>query len=241
MEPTILINDFAQRSFRDLADEDYICARLAYRNQLSSQFRWCSLQAIEKYLKAILLFNNLSAKSLGHNLEAALKRVRDIPDLEFEVPQDVEEFTTYLTAHGADRYFSKATYVPENALVSLDRSVWFVRRFCFYMRDRDPEGNSLLPYYRRVAKCEWACQNPHKYKIRGGFLEKVVAEQLAPYKALVWKNFFYGRIAKPEEVTIYNWTIGMNPTHVMHPKAFGVLDDLVDFPKATRAHFRAKE
>jgi len=61
------IYDFATRSFRDLADQDYITARIAYRKEFEQQFRWCALQALEKYLKAILIFNSVSAKGLGHD------------------------------------------------------------------------------------------------------------------------------------------------------------------------------
>ena len=43
------LNDFATRSFRDMADMDYIAARSAYRLELYPQFMWSGLQAIEKY------------------------------------------------------------------------------------------------------------------------------------------------------------------------------------------------
>lgn len=70
MKIEALMNDFATRSFRDIADQDYIAARLSYRYGLYSQFHWQSLQAIEKYLKAILLYNRTD---INHNLECALK------------------------------------------------------------------------------------------------------------------------------------------------------------------------
>ena len=44
------LNSWAFRSFRDIADGDYIAARLAYRAQLPAQFLWASQQALEKYL-----------------------------------------------------------------------------------------------------------------------------------------------------------------------------------------------
>lgn len=44
-------NHFAIRSFRDVADADYIAARLAYRAQLPVQFLWASQQTLEKSLK----------------------------------------------------------------------------------------------------------------------------------------------------------------------------------------------
>ena len=68
MDKEILINNFAIRSFRDVADYDYISARMLYRAKLVPQFLWSSLQSIEKYLKCILLLNRIKANKVGHNL-----------------------------------------------------------------------------------------------------------------------------------------------------------------------------
>lgn len=54
-----LLNDFAKRCFRNMADRDYVHARLAYRSKLVSQFLSSSLHCLEKYAKAILLFNRV--------------------------------------------------------------------------------------------------------------------------------------------------------------------------------------
>jgi len=62
-----LLNDFATRSFRDVADQDYIAARLSYRHGLIPQFHWQALQALEKYIKAILLYNRIKAKDINHD------------------------------------------------------------------------------------------------------------------------------------------------------------------------------
>lgn len=71
------LNDFATRSFRDIADQDYIMARAAYRATLYPQFLWSGLQAIEKYLKAILLYNRIPQPKgkdlLRHDLARALE------------------------------------------------------------------------------------------------------------------------------------------------------------------------
>src|SRR5687767_2488673 len=66
------LNAFALRAFRDVADADYIAARLAYSAQLPVQFLWASQQALEKYLKFILFLERVKATNLGHNLESAL-------------------------------------------------------------------------------------------------------------------------------------------------------------------------
>src|SRR4051812_47441089 len=66
------INAFATQSFRDQADRDYIAARLACRYELFPQFLSAAHQAIEKYLKAILLYNRIKATRVGHSLAHAL-------------------------------------------------------------------------------------------------------------------------------------------------------------------------
>ena len=48
-------NEYIYHSFRDVADCDYICARTLHRIRLFDQFLWSGLQAIEKYLKTIVL------------------------------------------------------------------------------------------------------------------------------------------------------------------------------------------
>jgi hypothetical protein len=42
------LDDFAIRCFRDIADGDYVSARMAYRAQLTVQYLWAGQQAIEK-------------------------------------------------------------------------------------------------------------------------------------------------------------------------------------------------
>jgi HEPN domain-containing protein len=56
-----------------MADEDYIAARMAYRAGLSYSSLWASQQAIEKYLKCILLLNRIPAQQVAHSLDEALK------------------------------------------------------------------------------------------------------------------------------------------------------------------------
>ncbi|EHP2833539.1 hypothetical protein KOV26_002982, partial [Shigella sonnei] len=47
----IFLNNAAKRSFRDMADQDYLTARICFKNNLPFQFLWMSQQAIEKYIK----------------------------------------------------------------------------------------------------------------------------------------------------------------------------------------------
>ena len=40
MDDRVLINSFARRSFRDIADQDYIAARVNYQANLPEPFLW---------------------------------------------------------------------------------------------------------------------------------------------------------------------------------------------------------
>lgn len=95
MTSQIYINDFANRSFRDVADQDYIAARMSYRAELREPFLWSSLQCLEKYFKAILLYNRKSTKGINHNLKEALIGVEAINGIGFEIPEDVKGFVEY--------------------------------------------------------------------------------------------------------------------------------------------------
>jgi hypothetical protein len=86
------INDFAIRSFRNIADGDYIAARMACRAVLLPQFLWGSQQAIEKYLKCILLLNRIPARKVFHDLAAALREVNNSGKLALDVTEPTRKF-----------------------------------------------------------------------------------------------------------------------------------------------------
>ena len=69
------LNAIAREEFRDLADYDYISARVSFRLNLREQFYWSGLQVVEKYLKAILLFNGQKIKDIGHYVTKAKSRI----------------------------------------------------------------------------------------------------------------------------------------------------------------------
>ena len=95
MNLTVRLNQYASL-FRDLADEDYISARSNYQLRLREQFFWAGLQAVEKYLKAILLHNGRSTLKYGHDVSKLLKAVQQITYLKVQVPGGVEQFLTRL-------------------------------------------------------------------------------------------------------------------------------------------------
>lgn len=235
------INDFADRSFRDLADQDYVLARIAFRMKFDQQFLWCSLQAIEKYLKAILLYNDSSSKGIRHDLIKALDLVKRIDDLEFSVPSEIETFIQYISEYGADRYFSHPTYIEDVGLQKLDETVWRIRRYCYYMRQPNNinlvEINIFEANKQRVSRMQ-RNESQRGLQILGGYLEKIIkwkgendkGKRLA-YDALVWNNSFFGEVTEDMIENSLGRISTQNPTHAFHPEIFSCLDKLVDFPR----------
>lgn len=211
MELQVVLNTFATDVFRKQADYDYISARANYRMQLRQQFLWSAHQAIEKYLKAILLFNGKSAryyslgaankkKEFGHDLEAIHGEVEKIPLLGYALEPDEKKFLSYLSAQGgANRYLSTSAYNPHDAIHRLDQLVWDVRRFCQYISDRGFGCDTPVPgmkeaYIRSINDPYWE-KFPHAFSLFRGELEDVLKRDSsdAARKALVWANLCYGK------------------------------------------------
>lgn len=208
MELQLALNTWAKEAFRDQGDRDYVSARLVYRLKFREQFLWSGLQAIEKYLKGILLFNGRSSRyrnwprtsggEFGHNLVALYETVGNITEIQFTCPRQVKVFVRYLKHFGMNRYFDRSTYTIGNELVELDRAVWYIRRYCQYLHwhVRDRSGSSRDMIAERVNKLNAAStvQNPWKFRIRDGYLESVLSRpQNDPARqALIWQNLFYG-------------------------------------------------
>lgn len=236
------INDFVTRSFRDVADKDYIAARISHRYGLDQQFLWFAEQALEKYLKAILLYNRQGTKHLNHRLSDAYSGVLALPDIPFDFPEDVTASVAYLDAQGPNRYFEYPYYLMGEECLQLDHAVWHIRRYCYQMRHsvkrQDGTIVDLLPLEIKKVQHEFTLKKPHKYTLFGGYLEKVLKDKgSALRKQLIWKNFYYGTYKKK---VIKNYTHRMtsaNPTHFLHPDAFEELDKLVKFSPAVRRHF----
>lgn len=205
MELQIILNTFASDIFRRQADRDYIAARANYKMQLRQQFLWSALQSIEKYLKAILLFNGRSArypegskKEFGHKLTELVDEVKKIPVFSFTLDPEHELFLKYLSQQGPNRYLGTTAYNTRDVLYQLDGVVWQIRRYCQYFPDRGL-GSSEPIQGLREASVNAALnpthkKQPHRFRISAGELEKIVKRPKADpaRQALVWANLYYG-------------------------------------------------
>jgi len=233
----IWINDIATRSFRDVADQDYVAARLCYRAGLMLQFVWMAEQAIEKYLKAILLYHGKHAKRLGHNLGKALRRVEAIKALEFSLSDRSRQFIAYLDSQGVNRYLERPHYTRGLELRELDRCVWELRLYCRVIDYELKRVGSVLPIELREIRTWQSSKDWHKFRILGGSLENVLQKPSDPRRApLVWQNFYYGP-KRRRTVTIPSHSNSINPTHTLHPDQFDLLSRFVDFPAFVHASF----
>lgn len=238
-----LINDFITKCFRDSADKDYISARLLHRHGLNEQFFWAALQAIEKYLKAILLYNRKSAKKLGHDITKAFARVLTINDINFKFPKDIDKYLLHIEEQGKNRYFEYSRYEYGRELLYLDKTVWHLRQYCFYLRTVVPCNGTLVNLFpRNIKKIEEKIKKgPSKRSFAfWGMLEDILSDRRSQMREqLIWKNFYFGIYVK--KVIRYSSRFSSsNPTHVLHPKIFVELDKIVDFSSAVRAYFTKK-
>lgn len=180
-------------TWRDTADEDYIASRGAYRADLWGSFLWSGLQAVEKYLKLILLLGGRSTKTFGHNLPALLAESRNaVPALAFMEPID-EQFISHLHVHGSNRYLTRQRTTLRYDLHLLDRVTRRLRMYC----DASAwiQSGTEPPLISRTLPTEpkqlWRAICTHN--LTHGLLEKVLARKKTPAQRamLVWRNAVY--------------------------------------------------
>ncbi len=235
----ILLNDFATRCFRDLADGDYICARMSYRAKQIEQFHWMGLQAIEKYLKAILLYNKIKAPKIGHSLNKALDKCKHLP-FTLVLSKSSMNLIEHLDCYGQSRYLEISHHIFGPKLIEFDKTIWEIRRYCRvinYERDVDGKKVAMLPLeLDRIAQSE--TNSRHKFRIRGGHLEKILDKRDHPARDfLIWKNFFYGSRSR-KVVSMRMHGEAKNSPLFLNPELLDVIDEYVFLPPKLLAAYR---
>lgn len=222
------VNSFATQSFRDQADRDYVAARLACRFELMPQFLWASHQSVEKYLKAILLYNRIKATKVGHNLTKAMNLMKNLP-FHIELSSRSRSFLNHLSEYGEFRYIDVPYHVEGFVLVDLDLLVWELRRYCQVL---DVFGKVLPPAEQAQLntakeKLSRSSSEPkHKFRLTGGILEKMLDEKSHPSRsALTWNNLVYG-VRTRSSVRVKQHLHAQNPLLYMYPE---MLDELLKY------------
>lgn len=228
--------------FFDVADNDYLSARILFRNELIQQAYWFSQQSVEKYLKTILLYNENSILKIGHNLELALNLVDHLPNLKVELPDDVREGIIELNRQGTNRYYEYPYSFSNITYFNLDKIVWHLRRYCIPNNIIIPVGDTKVNYQDfmiKIAHNEKYKKKPSKYKLSSlGVLEKILDDKKSiKRKHLVWKNQFYGETQKSKIKNVkYIQSFG-NPPHFMDSSDFEELSKYIPFSKEVLKYF----
>jgi len=218
------LNDFAIRCFSEIADGDYLAARMASRARLVVQYLWSSQQAVERYLKCILLLNRLPAKH-GHDLGSALGTINASGKLALNLTKPTQKFIEYLDQCGQCRYFEISNEASAAGIVTLDRAVWELRRFCTL----DPAPGKLALRKGEIAP---------KFSLLGRHLEKVLDDPKNPARqALLWQNGFFGR-RRRRSVKVDTWWKAQNSPLFLNPQYLEDVLEFVTLPKTLQALYR---
>jgi HEPN domain-containing protein len=205
MNLDIYLDEIAYKCFRDVADEDYICARMAFKAGLCINFHWLSLQSIEKYLKCILLLNRKKAK-FGHDLKKGLKDAKKLKFLHLD--EDAINFIDYINKYGSPsaRYFENSIAITPPMLKRLDKAIFSIRNLCTKNIDQ-----SLFREKQNVSE-------PQRFnKLEGGFLEKVLNNEWTKESkdSLIWCNYYCN---STEEVKMTHFCEKNTPNTYLLPK-----------------------
>ena len=239
------LNEIATFCFRDVADHDYIAARVLFRLGLIQQAYWSSEQAVEKYLKSILLFNEVSAKNLGHNLSKTLSRIEKIPNFKMEIPDDVWELIIELNNEGDNRYYEYPYSYYNLTFWKLDRLVWHIRRYCvssnIFVNIGDTEIN-LQQFEIAISHNDRYKKNPSKYKLSiNGVLETILSNKKSILrKQLIWKNQYFGLRQKRKIKNVHSVQSFGNPPHFEDKRQIDELNEYIQFSKKVIEYIKRK-
>jgi hypothetical protein len=221
-----LINNFAIRSFRDVGDQDYISARMAFRAALVTPSLWSSQQAVEKYLKCILLLHRIKATDVYHDLSKALDAIEMSGKLALDLTLPTRRFIAYLDEFGPFRYLEISNIAFGPDLVKLDRAVWELRRYC-----------TLSDEPRKIKLRSGVI--PSKISIPGGYLEDVINDVKNPArKPLLWWNAFFGK-RRRRRVRIVGWMKATNSPLYTNPQMLEEVLEYVHLPRSIAEGYRA--
>lgn len=236
------INNLAIRSFRDIGDGDYIAARLAMRARLPIQFLWAALQALEKYLKCILLLGRVSSKKVGHDIAKALMMVNEQLHFHISLPEGEREVFQHIADSQGDRYLVISLNIFDSELSDLDDLVWRIRQYCEPLGiehyNDSPSHDVLL---KNLARIEAGLSGePCGGYLPHGVLEKVLANNDHPAReGLVWRNAKFGGNQPIVAQNGMSSFMAINSPLYLHPEIARPVSEWIYLPKGAVEAFEA--
>ena len=212
------------------ADKEYISARSMFRLELDDQFYWHAQQALEKYLKSILLFNEIKIKKHGHDLSKLYRKM--VFTLALTEDTETIDYLSDMEFIGLNRYDVREKHSVDFSLLVLDKLVYFFRRFSIIITDdRQKEHFKTIFFNDDYAKIT----------IPFGYLEKVIKNKKDKYKTqrevLVLKNFYFGKQIKK---TIRNYKFKRSSGNSLlfrHKNAYLILKDYIKISSSDKIYF----
>jgi HEPN domain-containing protein len=187
----------------DEADRDYILARYCFQNGFCLQYVWSRSQTLEKYLKAILLYNGRSIKSYNHNIKKLYEDVISIDGMFLNEFEGMDQFVFDCEKGAHARYGTEDIYFKGDDIDKLDGTVFEIRKLCY-----PSIGDSLIGSFSQLKN---VCQKANLRSFREkpiseihlnsmtGYLKKVLTcDSSSRYKEqrnnLVWENKSFGQL-----------------------------------------------
>lgn len=185
-------NNFIQAMFIDTADNNYILARYSFYNNFPFEFLWFSMHALEKYMKASLLFNGKSSKKYGHDLVKLSSAVNEYANglLEFSFikPEPIKldfvgedwwddeephQFLQKLSNLGSsnNRYRTYGLIKTPDMIFKIDALVYYYRRIC---RDL---SRTINVESKETKVFDILAADTSKWKIYKGILEDILKDK----------------------------------------------------------------
>ncbi|WP_175016873.1 hypothetical protein [Massilia sp. YMA4] len=217
---------------------DYIAARLAIRSGLPGPFLWSASQAVEKYLKCILMLNRVRTNDLGHDLNAALQLINESLPFRITLAPREREVFDHLAQWNGDRYLLTSFSLESYELILFDALVWKLRLYCQALDKRhyadDPSAETLR---QRVAEVEAIISGSSKIAghIPFGALEAILANKRHhAHAALVTQNGFF--TLKERRTVRYRvgWQAVNSPLW-LNPELAEVVQQWMKIPRDIRA------
>lgn len=224
---------FATRVFRDVADIDYISARTLYRNDCLEQFLVFAQQTIEKYLKAVLLYNNVKNMKSTHDLNKLLKKCEGIDH--FNIFSSTKKFIDIINGFDDLRYaiYIFGAYSAERSyLIDLDHAVMDIRKYCTSDIDMSKKFSRM--------KKENLINMTRRGVLISGKLEKIKKDKkkFKNMRAnLIWKNLYFSRVKKNTTFVSGWWSHGSGFVPKEVEKIYLSVKDYVFITKKARDYF----
>jgi hypothetical protein len=214
---------------------------------LFPQFLWSSQQALEKYLKGILLYNRIKATRVGHDLNKALSLTGQA-SFKVELSKRTRKFIDHIASCGEFRYLEVPFHVYGHVLLDLDLAVWELRRYCQVLNvfGKNLRADEQVLLKKAIEDLERSKTEPHyRFRLSNGLLEKIISERSHPSRAaLLWQNPYFSS-RRRATVKVKSHFNAQNPHLTHYPQ---MLDELLKYvfipPRvadAYRAHLAAQE